>query len=153
MAAFDCFLDLDPVQELLTGPAVRQEAHIPAAASADAAAPGAVWAWKRQQQLKPAIAAQQVDASFSDELSACTSSPGCSYTGPAALEASMLDLADDACSAPPQLAARHAQEHSVAAAAAAGPLQVLPDGTPLVAATFFEDLAAKGSLYQYCLQR
>ncbi|KAL4452461.1 hypothetical protein ABPG75_008123 [Micractinium tetrahymenae] len=157
MAALDCFLELDPVDLGAASPAGGPAPPAAASAGAPVGAAG-MWAWKRQQQLKLAApAAAQQAAAWPDEQgepSACTVSPGCSYSGAAAEGAALLDLADDACSTPPALL------HSGPVAVAPAPPQpteaqpvALPDGTPLAAATFFDDLAAGGSLYQYCLHR
>jgi hypothetical protein len=154
MAALDCFLELEPMDmgvSPATEVAAAQAGQLGrAAASADAACWVAV---KRQQQLKLFQQQQQHEEGAypsdedEDDVSRCTSSPGCSYSATAAMGASLLDLADDACSAPSVPAA------APAAAAAGSQLSLLPDGTSLAAATFFDDLAAKGSVYQYCLQR
>ncbi|PSC72190.1 hypothetical protein C2E20_4392 [Micractinium conductrix] len=136
MAALDCFLEL----EQGASPAPGRPAA-PARAAASAPSPLA-WLWK-QQQLKAQQQRQQQQQDLSDDESACTSSPGCSYSAGAAAQAGLLDLADDACSS----------SGVPASPATASAAQRLSDGTPLVAAAFFDDLAAGGSLYQYCLQQ
>ncbi|KAL4450137.1 hypothetical protein ABPG77_010806 [Micractinium sp. CCAP 211/92] len=147
MAALDCFLELDSMDLVAASPSCSPAP--PTTASADAhAGSAAVWAWK-QQQLKLAApeAAQEaaVLPAEEDDTSDCTASPGCSYSGAAAEGAALLDLADDACSSP------HVVLHaSPATAAAAGPAAA---GAQAAARTFFNDLAAGGSLYQYCLRK
>lgn len=139
-AALDFALELEPVGEELhkAAPIERQqqaEGCSPSAASADT-----VWVYKHKQQL------QQHDDLFSEDD--CSRSAGCSYScGGAAASSSLLELQDDACSAP--LAALS----SPAALAPTAATRQLPDGTALVASTFLDDLAAKGSLYQYCIRR
>jgi hypothetical protein len=156
MAALDCFLELEPM-DVGFSPAAEAAAAQAGRLGRAAASADACWvAVKRQQQLKLFQQQQQHDQGAypsddeEDDVSRCTSSPGCSYSASAALGASLLDLADDACSAPsvPTAAAPPA-----AAAAAGSQLTLLPDSAPLAAGTFFDDLAAKGSVYQYCLQR
>ena len=65
---------------------------------------------------------------------------------PAAAAAGLMDLEDDACSAPRQPAPpaqQHVQLHALQQ-------QQQPDGAPLVAATLFADIAARGSVFRYC---
>ncbi|PRW57189.1 hypothetical protein C2E21_3840 [Chlorella sorokiniana] len=145
MAALDCFLDLEPEPQAM--------AASPGATTAAAASPSAgsyataVWAFD------PKPKQQAVAHSEDDDLSQQhTASPGCSYSGSAALAAGLLELQDDACSAPTPLrqrwqAQQQQQQHAKQAAA------LLPDGTPLVATTFFDDLMQRGSMYQYCVRR
>lgn len=146
MAALDCFLDLDPEPRAMTA-----SPQAPAAAASPSAGSDATALWT----LDPKQPKQQAAEDEADELSLQhTASPGCSYSGSAGLAAGLLDLQDDACSAPTPLRQRwqapqqQAQQHQAKQAAA-----LLPDGTPLVAATFFDDLMQRGSVYQYCVQR
>ena len=145
MAAFDCFLDLDPEpQAMATSPQATAAAAASPSAGSDATA---VWAF----DAKPK---QQTAADSEGEHSQHTASPGCSYSGSAGLAAGLLDLQDDACSAPTPLRQRWPaqptqQQQQQAKQAAA----LLPDGTPLVAATFFDDLMQRGSVYQYCVHQ
>ena len=162
MAALDCFLELEPMDVGVSPAAEAAAAQAGLLGRAGASTDAACWvAVKRQQQLKLFQQQQQQQQQQpeegaypsdddEDDVSRCTSSPGCSYTASAAAGASLLDLSDDACSAP---SAPTAASPPPAAAAVGGQLSLLPDGTSLAAATFFEDLAAKGSVYQYCLQR
>lgn len=145
MAALDCFLDLDPEPQAL---AASPQAPAAAAASPSAGSDAtAVWAFKPKQTAAAA-------ADDDDDSQQCTASPGCSYSGAAGLVAGMLELEDDACSAPTPLRQRHPQpKQQQQQPRQQAPVALLPDGTPLVAATFFDDLAQRGSLYQYCLQR
>lgn len=70
----------------------------------------------------------------------------------AGLGASLLDLEDDACSgsaaAAPAAAAAAQQQQRPAAQQMA-----LPGGEALVAATFLDDVCARGSIYRYCVHR
>lgn len=146
MAALDCFVELDPVDLGVASPACSPAPLAAASAGAPAGAAG-VWLWKQQQLKLAAPAAVQQAAVLTeeeDEASECTVSPGCSYSGAAAEGASLLDLADDACSSQALLQASPT------------PLEAAPSqsvGLQAAAATFFDDLAAGGSLYQYCLRR
>ena len=156
MAAYvDAALELEESPSFGTSPAPTVAplvASTRAASDATAATVAAVApAWAFQQPQHPrgssfkkqaALAARPLMEQVSDdELN--RSAAGCSYScccGGSALLA--LDV--DACScAPPSVLPK--------LAASAG--NRLPDGTPLVAATFFADLAQHGSVYQHCLGR
>ena len=160
MAALDCFLDLEPMtcfSPAAEAAAVQPGAQGPTGACGAAMRPCWV-AVKRQQQLKVFQQQQQPEEAAyppsddEDDVSRCTSSPGCSYTASAAMGASLLDLTDDACSAPSAPTAAAAAMPAATAAAGAQLGLLLPGGTSTAAATFWDDLAAKGSVYQYCLQ-
>lgn len=147
MAALDCFLELDPV-DLPDTSATGSMAAPATASTGDAAGTASVWAWK-QQQLKLAApgAGQQaavISAAEEQAPSDCTISPGCSYSGAAADGAALLDLADDACSS------SHALVQTGSPMLAATTSQ--PAQHQMAAVTFLEDLAAGGSVYQYCLR-
>jgi len=147
MAAFDCFLDLDPEPQAM---ATSPQATAPAAASPSAGSDAtAVWAFDADAKPK-----QHTAADSEGEHSQHTASPGCSYSGSAGLAAGLLDLQDDACSAPTPLRQRWpAQPTQQQQQQAKQAVALLPDGTPLVAATFFDDLMQRGSVYQYCVHQ
>lgn len=170
MAALDFFLELEPLGEPGVSPAPAPPAcGSPSDASADTAV--AAWAFKAPHAAKPQLPQKrqrQLDAYSTDEEEEpeaqpeLSTSPGCSYSAPAGLAAGLLDLEDDACSAPAlRHAAAAAQQQQAAqqwqqqqqARGAAAVAAVLPDGVPLVAATFFDDLAAGGSVWRYCTQQ
>lgn len=158
MAALDVFLELEPLEALGACPAGAPAAGLgcgsPSAASAGTAAP--LWAFKQQPKAQPHKRQRQLDAYSTDEEEAeleeeFSVSPGCFYSADAGLAGGLLELDDDACSMPVQhhqqqvgeQQQRQQQKEAVQ----------LPDGTVLVAATFFDDLAARGSVYQYCLSQ
>ncbi len=176
MAAIHCFLELEPVdisaQPAAGAPPAPHEGTHGWGASADAC-----WAFQaahKKQQAQAKLEAYSLEGAEEaeeedDEDERCTASPGCSFSGAAeaALAGSQLELEDDACSTPSPalvpasltaskaaLTMTHAAAETTGAAGHQSGKQVaLPDSTALVAATFFDDLQAKGSVYQYCLQR
>lgn len=169
MAALDFFLELEPVDAPGVSPAAAQPAcGSPSAASADTAV--AAWAFKapphaakpqlpqkRQRQLDAYSTDEEEEGGAGQAGPELSASPGCSYSAPAGLAAGLLDLEDDACSAPAQQqqAAQQQQRRQLGRGRGRGAAAtlVLPDGVPLVAATFFDDLAAGGSVWRYCTQR
>ena len=153
LVALDFGLQLDPLGMDVTAAdgdaaAIAAGAAPPStsAASADTACwvvqPAKLPRWVQQQQQQHGE--EQDDGYLSDPEEQCTVSPGCSFSGAAALDAAVLALEDDACSAPAPAEAE---------AAVATKRLKLPDGTALVAASFLHDLAARGSLYDYCTKR
>ena len=146
MAALDCFLDLDPEPQAM---AVSPQAAAAVAASPSAGSDAtAVWAFDPKPKQQAAAADSEDEHSLQH-----TGSPGCSYSGAAGLAAGLLDLQDDACSAPTPLRQRWQAQQAAQQQPAKQAAALLPDGTPLVAATFFDDLMQRGSVYQYCVRR
>ncbi|KAI3438292.1 hypothetical protein D9Q98_000726 [Chlorella vulgaris] len=146
MAACDGFLlDLEPMDTRsqhasLDGPQQLDLARAPA----DTAAP---WRLKAQQQQPK----EQWDEGQDGAHSTATSSPGCSFStgAEAALASSLLDLQDDACSASRSPMRQHNGAVAVTATNKSTKAKTSA-GAALVASTFWDDLAAKGSLFEYC---
>lgn len=149
MAAFDCLLELDPASAPASPAAM--ELGSPSAASAGTAVlfPLDLHLKSHAKQQRQGQDEQQATASPCSRQSA--SSAGCSWSGGAGLGgAALLDLEDDACSRPtPQRCHQQPGQPGQRQHAA----QLLPDGTPLVAATFWDDLLARGSVFQHCTRR
>lgn len=144
MAALDAFLELEPMEVAGSASAPPCAAH----QGANASAPPAFWAARKpakQLQLDQQRAEQH--EGYESDAEACTTSPGCSYSGDAAVAAAALELEDDACSALWHSSSQQQPQQQPAKRPR------LPDGTALAAASLLDDLLAGGSVLQYCLQR